>query len=316
MISASKDYRKNLPVFRPPKYTGITLSLLSIFTLVSMMVVWNKITPPPGFSTLRIFAWEECRQPLESARRCFEEETGSLLVVDYLDSSALANRLGPLNPPTEDRADLIISPELAPADDRKSSVFGTEVFRLASRGAPSTASSPGEQVLVGRVSAETAQSASALRFLRYLQAPTKGQFDFAEAGWQGVRGDFWSSHPSLLIYALPRWEFPLHEASKAFLAREEVDARITCMNGESLRETLLQLNRPEGMKFLPDLVILEPRKTSWELDGLPFDRIPLQTDEVALAPAILLGRNCRFPSVANRFLKLFEKRFHEASHSP
>ena len=38
--------------FRAPKYTGITLSLLSMFVLTAMFAVWNKVSNPQNLQIL------------------------------------------------------------------------------------------------------------------------------------------------------------------------------------------------------------------------------------------------------------------------
>ena len=58
----NQDFKK---VFKTPKYTGVTLALLSMFVLTSMMVVWDRISEKPegkNSESLEIF----CETQLDS----------------------------------------------------------------------------------------------------------------------------------------------------------------------------------------------------------------------------------------------------------
>ena len=64
-----------IKTFRTPKYTGITLSLLSMFVLTSMMVVWDKVyykEEPLRF--LNILCEVSLQQPLVEAAENFKAE--------------------------------------------------------------------------------------------------------------------------------------------------------------------------------------------------------------------------------------------------
>ena len=79
---------KQVKTFRAPKYGGVTLSLLSIFVLGSMMVVWNKL-PPENFPTsLRVLCDEALRIPVEQGASQFEREMKVKVSLDFVQSQS------------------------------------------------------------------------------------------------------------------------------------------------------------------------------------------------------------------------------------
>jgi hypothetical protein len=74
-----------IKTFRTPKYTGITLSLLSMFVLTSMMVVWDKVyhkEEPLRF--LNILCEVSLKQPLIEAAEKFKAEYNIKINLDFL----------------------------------------------------------------------------------------------------------------------------------------------------------------------------------------------------------------------------------------
>ena len=74
-----------IKTFRTPKYTGITLSLLSMFVLTSMMVVWDKVyykEEPLRF--LNILCEVSLQQPLVEAAENFKAEYNIQINLDFL----------------------------------------------------------------------------------------------------------------------------------------------------------------------------------------------------------------------------------------
>ena len=84
-----KPFEPNqIKTFRTPKYTGITLSLLSMFVLTAMFAVWNQITPQISYeSTLNILCENSLRNPLENSAKEFEEELKIKIQISYFKNS-------------------------------------------------------------------------------------------------------------------------------------------------------------------------------------------------------------------------------------
>ncbi len=67
----------------------------------------------------------------------------------------------------------------------------------------------------------------ALKFARYLQAPTKGQTEFGKMGYETIAGDKWAERPSLIIYSGGVNRLAIEQTLKQFSKREGVDLEIS-----------------------------------------------------------------------------------------
>jgi ABC-type molybdate transport system substrate-binding protein len=79
---------KQAKTFRAPKYGGVTLSLLSMFVLGSMMVVWNKLPPENSSISLRVLCDEALRKPVEQGASQFEREMKVKVSLDFVQSQS------------------------------------------------------------------------------------------------------------------------------------------------------------------------------------------------------------------------------------
>ncbi|WP_417378467.1 molybdate ABC transporter substrate-binding protein [Gimesia sp.] len=70
----------------------------------------------------------------------------------------------------------------------------------------------------------------ALMFARYLQAPEKGQKQFAEMGYEAVEGDAWDPHPTILLFSGGVNRLAIQDTLKDFEQREGVTVN-TVYNG-------------------------------------------------------------------------------------
>ena len=59
-----------------PRYTGVTLSLLSMMVLASMLVVWKKIQPEEENADLRLLVTPELRESIAEISNHFRDEYG------------------------------------------------------------------------------------------------------------------------------------------------------------------------------------------------------------------------------------------------
>ena len=70
--------------FRAPKYTGVTLSLLSMFVLASMMVVWNQMEKETlTNNSLKVYCDESFHLPLKEAAEQFKNELQIQTVINF-----------------------------------------------------------------------------------------------------------------------------------------------------------------------------------------------------------------------------------------
>lgn len=77
---------EQVKTFRAPKYGGVTLSLLSMFVLGSMMVVWNKLPSENSSMSLRVLCDEALRKPVEDGVSQFEKEMQVSVSLEFVQS--------------------------------------------------------------------------------------------------------------------------------------------------------------------------------------------------------------------------------------
>src|SRR6056300_451703 len=89
----NQDFKK---VFKTPKYTGVTLALLSMFVLTSMMVVWDRISDSPNAKNselLEVFCEKNLQPIFRPAIQSFYQKTGIGCNVSFLTNEEIANLL-------------------------------------------------------------------------------------------------------------------------------------------------------------------------------------------------------------------------------
>ena len=79
-------------VFKTPKYTGVTLALLSMFVLAAMFVVWQRFPQNQediSEKDISILCDQILKQPVEKILKAFEKEYLSKISISYLDASLI-----------------------------------------------------------------------------------------------------------------------------------------------------------------------------------------------------------------------------------
>ena len=167
------DFEKNKPIFQTPKYTGVTLSLLSMFVLVCMFAVWEKMPRQDTPDPLLVWVPEIAFQPVHAAQKAFEQELGVELSVQtsasFLENQKMYDARNP---------DLwIFQSDSASSDDIP--VFNQQnSLVLAHKDITDK-----NLTLAAGINLSSGNSVLAFQFARYLAAPSRGQFNFAEYGW-------------------------------------------------------------------------------------------------------------------------------------
>ena len=198
----SLDFEKKPPYFRPPKYTGITLSLLSIFVLVSMLAVWEKMANVPDLPEINLLAWEKSKQPIEKIRVAFQKEASCIINTTYLSLSELS-LLPDLNSKADKpQLDILLLPKIdrlksyfenKQYDNRGIVAYFKENIHESAQNLTMDRPSP----LYSLINRSKQSHSKILSFLRFLKAPTQGQVEFAVNGWTGVDEDHWDIGPNL-----------------------------------------------------------------------------------------------------------------------
>ena len=94
----NQDFNK---IFKTPKYTGVTLSLLSMFVLAAMFVVWQKFPkqdPQESEQNISILCDFKLKIPVEKILASFKKEYPCSFLINFMDAeeltSALENKSG------------------------------------------------------------------------------------------------------------------------------------------------------------------------------------------------------------------------------
>ncbi len=259
---------KNHMIFRTPKYTGVTLSLLSIFVLVCMLAVWEKMShhdSPPSITGL---VWSECRTPVEQARIEFEKTTNTRIKLNYLSTSELIEQLLHRQKEVMHSPSLAIFPLFTDEAGKLSEKDWKERIPIAHR-APSEKNRAKKEIsLIGSVPTDSNASQPALEFIRFLTAPSRGQFFFAQDEWIGVRGDKWSLSPKLEILAPKAMQPVVTQAITQFESREGIKVDGQFLDPNQLTRVLLLTSKSKGKEYLPDLAWITPGLLSSQIQEL------------------------------------------------
>ena len=166
------DFEKNKPIFQTPKYTGVTLSLLSLFVLVCMFAVWEKMPKQDSPDPLLVWVPEIAFQPVDAAQRAFEQELGVKLLVQtgasFLENQKLYDAHNPDLWVYE--SDSVSSGDIHVFNQQNSLVLAHK--NIAGK----------NLTLAAGINLSSGNSVLAFQFARYLAAPSRGQFNFAEYG--------------------------------------------------------------------------------------------------------------------------------------
>ena len=291
------DFEKNKPFFQPPKYTGVTLSLLSIFVLVCMLTVWKKISPEINTALLIGHAWEDCKMPLEKSRIAFEQETGIPIDLRFFTQTTSQIFTSVDEPP-----DFIIMPTSAEIFRSDTTNTLAEKVPLAYTPKKLIESTKEPELLLGYTASKSRLSIQSLLFLRYLSAPTRGQFDFASFGWTGVRGDRWSIAPNLLIYFPKILEPSTSQIINEFAKREGVHVDANFFAPHDMIKAIKLTSKSRAKQYLPDLVFLSSNLFSSHLAELPFIELTNVYSDSTLGTAFI-GKWSTLQETARRFYK-------------
>jgi hypothetical protein len=251
------DFEKNTPFFRPPKYTGITLSLLSIFVLVCMLAVWEKMAKSPDLPVIRVLVWEKCKEPFEKIRQAYQKEGACIVQATYRSHSEIMDHL---SKGLQKKA-VPWNLALCLKSEKINLLFSQNNWQ--SRGSVAYFSAPQpiakeakklQQPLISWTPERVKENGPTLSLLRFLNAPTKGQVEFALEGWTGISADHWIHSPQLKIYAITGTQDLLNPAIENFKTYEGVQVEVSFHKKESMDTSMHILSKANNKDYLPDIV--------------------------------------------------------------
>jgi hypothetical protein len=246
------------PLFKTPKYTGVTLSLLSIFVLASMLVVWEKmpqVDPGNGSKDLSVWAEDSLQTSLKLAQAAYRKETGQSLLIQFFPAPKNSSDFERL---VQSDADLIIFTDTNDSSLDSLKVRTEESIPLAyHRIQPDSKNELGKCPVTAFISKRTMQPTKSIRFARFLAAPSRGQYYFAQGNWIGVNGDFWAFNPEIKVLCSPRLQSLVSAKLPLFNRREGAVGEAEFKDFPEIESVLQVLAQSEGKKYLPDLVVCE-----------------------------------------------------------
>ena len=243
-------------VFKTPKYTGVTLSLLSMFILAAMFVVWQRFPQnqeDKSEKDFTILCDQILKQPVEKILKAFEKEYISKISVSYLDASLINSVSHSSN---DDTSDMLICNEsiLQVSEKTDSSNKANIPFAFEKPSSSRNLDSSG-QPFICVIKNKGPNSKTAFALARYLSAPSRGQFYLAEAGFQGVDGDQWAMKPTISLMVAARYVQEIDAQAKIFSEREGVNFDISSKNLQDTNSTIHLISQSNAREYLADLFI-------------------------------------------------------------
>ena len=377
--------------FRTPKYTGVSLSLLSMFVLTSMIVVWNQITPhsQPEKIALSIACESILEIPVRASAAQFEKEFNLPIEIKVHSLQEVTRNYLSHSHHENNPYDLFIGSDFMPESQilqnkifkelisvakylpvfATRSDFGLEIknwsdildhnltigqidfknelghqtypshkidesFQIDANILPyysissltnsllnstqldgviiehDTARKHGLKIhqveeldaisiqYSAQILSRSNLASKGLQFARYLAAPSKGQFHFANHNLIGVDGDRWSKCPTITIYSEPNFTKIMTPSVDSFVEREGIQINLLFPRTEKLVFTISSISQSTTSNLLPDLLLVSPKTAK----KIPPDYISLKTGVTSPDGLFLLNSNSHYRSLTERYV--------------
>ena len=281
-------------VFKAPKYTGVTLSLLSMFVLAAMFVVWQKFPQnqkPESNTKISVICDMKLRVPSINIISSFEKEYSCNINIKFLNSDEI-NKLN------SNMIDMLIFNE---SDLAKIAGFNSKhisIIPFAFEKPFGSDDKNNRQPFSCLIKEDTSRSQSAFALARYFSAPSRGQFFLAEAGFPGVDGDQWKLRPSISIMVENNYEREISKFAKIFSDREGITLEVSSKNLKEANATINLISKSKAKEYLPDLLI--------GFDQLEISHTLFMPPLKGKQMDCLLTNKSRFKKTAIRFWKSFQ----------
>ena len=249
----NQDFKK---VFKTPKYTGVTLALLSMFVLTSMMVVWDRISDSPNATNselLEVFCEKSLQPIFRPAIQSFYKKTGIGCNVSFLTNEEIGNLLSKKDKGT---AVVFLSEKSFNAQKMYQDSFDEKIVlgHLSTEEERFNENNfTGESVfyLIGN---ELLNPSNAFALKRFIISPDYGHSLLKEKGFIPELGDNWQKTPSLLVYATKNLREKLAHCLKSFSNREGIQVELNIRSEESIEKTVALIAKSNAKQYLPDIV--------------------------------------------------------------
>jgi hypothetical protein len=336
---------EEIKTFKAPKYGGVTLSLLSMFVLASMIVVWNKIGKQEQEllnESLSVLCDKSVLIPVKQCAEQFEREmkikvsVHSKFVFDHNKSEEKAstntnrysldiftkktkasdralnevpcafrsiifatrknfsgnmtsleevfqNNLGYSTSPPSAKDGRLLQESLGPTGLWQKILSKRKIVYPSSNAAGLELSSENDldgafmwdfsarkfdlkihfikelklasETIWAKTGESSKKNLSALQFARFLAAPSRGQFHFAQSGFVGVKGDVWSEKPSLYLYCTESIKPLFINQFERFEKDHHILVEPHFLNQEKIALSLNLITQSKAKRSLPDVVV-------------------------------------------------------------
>jgi hypothetical protein len=148
-----------------------------------------------------------------------------------------------------------------------------------------------------QVHSRSQKATKSIMFARYLAAPSKGQFHFANNYLIGVDGDRWAVEPVLNFYSEPSFKRSMTTKIEDFSKREGVTINFSFPEPEKLIFAISSISQSKTTHLLPDLLLVS-RSTA---DRLPSTYKAIDQQQAESNNLFLFNSNSKYRTLAIRF---------------
>lgn len=148
-----------------------------------------------------------------------------------------------------------------------------------------------------QVHSRSQKATKGIMFARYLAAPSKGQFHFANNHLIGVDGDRWAVEPVLNFYSEPSFKSSMTTKIEDFSKREGVTINFSFPEPEKLIFAISSISQSTTTHLLPDLLLVS-RSTA---DRLPSTYKAIDQQQAESNNLFLFNSNSKYRTLATRF---------------
>ena len=148
-----------------------------------------------------------------------------------------------------------------------------------------------------QVHSRSQKATKGIMFARYLAAPSKGQFHFANNHLIGVDGDRWAVEPVLNFYSEPSFKRSMTTKIEDFSKREGVTINFSFPEPEKLIFAISSISQSKTKHLLPDLLLVS-RSTA---NRLPSTYKTMDHQQTESNNLFLFNSNSKYRTLATRF---------------
>ena len=250
----NQDFNK---VFKTPKYTGVTLALLSMFVLACMMAVWNKLSVQTSgenqSTSMQIICEKDLEGFIRPSIKSFFRETGFNSRVSFVSSKELQSLI---SDNAKSKVFFTSNKNKLELNDFKSESFFEEIIvgylptTSEIQPTPNAHSEP-----IGCAIGKGVKIPShAFALCRFITSPDQGHSILEKNGFIPHGGDNWQITPAIVVYATPELREDLSIPLAEFSKRESVQVELNIKSLNSIEKTVSLIAKSQAKQYLPDVL--------------------------------------------------------------